>query len=223
LLLSVTAACRSSRSRPATEAATERPEAQQPATPDGAASLGGIRHPLQKGQTLYSLSRAYGVPVATLMEANAITDPSTIPAGTPILIPGARELRAIPPASGPRLAWPLDGPITSRYGPRGSRLVHEGLDIQGRRGQRITAAADGKVIFAGRAGNYGRTVVIDHGGSIYTRYAHASELLVRTGDRVKRGEAIAIVGDTGNATGIHLHFEVLRQGRRLDPESFLPG
>lgn len=181
----------------------------------------GVHHPLRRGQTLYALSRAYGVPVSTIMEANGITDPSSIPADTLILIPGATRLLEIPTLEGLWLDWPLKGAITSRFGPRG-RGHHTGIDIQGRPGQAITAAADGRVQFAGRAGRYGKTVILDHGNHYATRYAHASRLLVKEGERVRRGQEIAVVGSTGNATGIHLHFEVLWKGRRLDPIQHLP-
>lgn len=197
------------------------PGTRVPAPPPEEGRPEGIHHPLQRGQTLYSLSRAYGVPVETLMKVNGIIDPTTIPAGERIFIPGATRVLEIPPAGGTRLAWPLRGTVTSRFGPRGGS-THQGLDIRGRRGQRIVAAAAGRVLQAGRVGRYGKTVVIDHGNSLATRYAHASQLLVKAGDRVQRGQEIAVVGDTGNARGIHLHFEVLRQGRRLDPMLFLP-
>jgi lipoprotein NlpD len=123
-----------------------------------------------------------------------------------------------PPEAGVvELAWPLRGRITSRFGRRGRHSYHEGLDIDGVRGDRVRAAAPGTVIRAGVDGRYGKRVVIDHGGGVTTLYAHASRILVRVGDEVDRGDPVIEVGRTGNARGTHLHFEVRRAGRPLDP------
>lgn len=183
---------------------------------------GGVRHELRPGQTLYALSRLYGVPVAVLIEANGIADPSRIPAGAKILIPGAREVRSVSRPASPRFAWPLEGAITSKFGPRGKRgQPHEGIDIDGRTGDLVRAAADGKVVKAGYGGGYGRMVVIDHGGGVETVYAHASKLLVRKGQRVRKGDPVCGVGMSGNARGSHLHFEVRRDGRAVNPAGIL--
>ena len=177
----------------------------------------GLYHSLRRGETLYALARSYGVPLATLMRANGITDPKSIRAGTPIFVPGigAPETTRLPEA--PPLAWPLRGSITGRFGRRGRQAHHEGLDIDGVRGQEVVAAAAGTVIRAGQASRYGRMVVIDHGNGVSTLYAHASRLLVEEGDRVERGDPIAEVGRSGNARGTHLHFEVRHNGRPVDP------
>ena len=178
----------------------------------------GIHHTLERGQTLFALSRTYGVPVETLIEVNAIRNPAEIPAGTPIFVPGATRVLPVPGAGRTPLAWPLAGRITARYGPRGSRgRQHEGIDIDGERGDPIRAAAAGVVKKAGTGRGYGKMVVIDHGGGLSTLYAHVSEILVRTGQRVAAGERIAKVGRSGNARGTHLHFEVRRGERPVDP------
>ena len=143
--------------------------------------------------------------------------------------PGEREPIGPPPAGLPRadaaprrapaptLAWPIRGAITSRFGPRGRRSYHEGIDIRGARGEIVEAAAAGVVARAGTGRGYGKLVVIEHGNGLSTLYAHASRLLVRAGDRVGAGDPIAEVGRTGNARGAHLHFEVRRDGRAVDP------
>jgi murein DD-endopeptidase MepM/ murein hydrolase activator NlpD len=102
------------------------------------------------------------------------------------------------------------------YGRRG-RSFHEGLDIDGRKGQTVRAAAAGLVLKVGEEGKYGKLVVIDHGGGITTLYAHVSRILVRPGARVARHDPIAEVGRTGNASGHHLHFEIRLDGRPIDP------
>ncbi|HET8948292.1 MAG TPA: M23 family metallopeptidase, partial [Candidatus Polarisedimenticolia bacterium] len=124
-------------------------------------------------------------------------------------------------AAAPALAWPIQGLITAPFGRRGKEDHHEGIDIDGQTGDPIHAAASGTVVFAGTHGDYGRTVVIDHGDGLRTVYAHASILKVQEGDPVRIGETIAEVGHSGNARGSHLHFEVRRDGRPVNPIPFL--
>ena len=109
-----------------------------------------------------------------------------------------------------------EGYISSSFGERNGRR-HTGLDIAAPQGSEIMAAADGLATFAGENGGYGNYLVIDHGGGVETRYAHCSEILVKEGDRVGRGEVVALVGSTGNSTGPHLHFEITENGEFLDP------
>jgi murein DD-endopeptidase MepM/ murein hydrolase activator NlpD len=118
--------------------------------------------------------------------------------------------------------WPARGRFTSPFGLRrhpifGIRRMHTGVDIGAPRGAPVQAAADGRVIYTGWFGGYGKIVVIDHGGGISTLYAHLSQILTREGRTVRKGQLIARVGSTGYSTGPHLHFEVRINGRPIDP------
>ncbi len=115
---------------------------------------------------------------------------------------------------------------SSSYGWRvdpftGNNAFHEGLDFTAATGTPIYAAAGGVVSAAEHTHDYGKIVKINHGSGIETRYAHASKLLVKAGEVVKKGQLIALVGSTGRSTGAHLHFEVRRDGAALDPRKFL--
>ena len=118
--------------------------------------------------------------------------------------------------------------LTSSFGNRldpfaHTHAFHAGLDFAARTGTPIASAAGGVVAFAGFRRDFGGVVEIDHGNGLVTRYAHASELLVHSGQVVTPGERIAMVGSTGRSTGPHLHFEVLRAGGQVDPKRYLAG
>lgn len=117
--------------------------------------------------------------------------------------------------------WPLYGTITSRYGYRWGSEFHTGLDIARASGSQIVAADGGTVTLAGYNGNYGYCVIIDHGNGYTTLYGHCSKLLVKKGQKVAKGEKIALVGSTGRSTGPHLHFEVRKRGNLVNPAGYL--
>ena len=216
LLLPILAACGGKSAHP-----PSREASSQVIGPGGER---GIYHRLEAGQTLYRLALLYDVPLDRLLDLNRIGDPTDVPAGSQIFIPGARRLLLYPEPTRARLSWPLHGQITSRFGvPRGRRSHHSGLDIDGEKGEPIQAAAAGRVREAGRGGRYGKYVLIDHGDGLQTLYAHASRLLVKRGQRVEVGDEVALVGQSGNARGTHLHFEVRSNGRTVDPLPFLRG
>ena len=121
-----------------------------------------------------------------------------------------------------QFAWPARGGyVTSGYGSRWGRL-HAGIDIAGVSDRTVVAADHGKVVRAGwHSGGYGNYVVIDHQNGYRTLYAHLSSISVRAGETVERGEAIGVMGSTGHSTGVHLHFEVHRHGRTVNPLPFV--
>ena len=118
------------------------------------------------------------------------------------------------------------GWVSSSFGNRvdpftGGRAWHAGIDFSARRGTEVLAAAGGVVIYADYRADYGHTIEINHGDGYVTRYAHQHELKVAVGDVVKRGQVIGTVGSSGRASGAHLHFEVMKNGRQVDPRRYI--
>jgi murein DD-endopeptidase MepM/ murein hydrolase activator NlpD len=131
------------------------------------------------------------------------------------------------PYVGGEFTWPVPSSsyITSSYGNRLHPTLkvwkfHTGIDIGASSGKDIVAAASGKVIFSGWYGGYGNFIMVDHGGGIVTCYGHASKLVSKKGDIVKRGQVIAKIGSTGRSTGPHLHFEVRKNGDYVNPMTY---
>jgi murein DD-endopeptidase MepM/ murein hydrolase activator NlpD len=128
-------------------------------------------------------------------------------------------LRGPLPHSPLRFARPMPGPIADPFGPRGARF-HAGVDFPAPSGTSVAAAGFGRVVFAGPSGSgWGNLVVVRHRLGVRTRYAHLSRIDVRVGQRVSAGSTVGLVGATGEATGPHLHFEVLVRGANVDPMS----
>ena len=120
------------------------------------------------------------------------------------------------------LRWPATGSVTSRFGPRGSRM-HDGIDIGAKLGSPVVAAAAGTVVYSDhRLAGYGNLIIIRHRKNLFTAYAHNKRNLVQQGDKVRAGQTIARVGESGRATGPHLHFEVRRGTTPVDPLLYLP-
>jgi murein DD-endopeptidase MepM/ murein hydrolase activator NlpD len=197
-----------------------------------------VHHVVQRGQTLWRIARAYGVPLDDLARANGLADPTRLEAGRLLVVPGATRALAVapypalpeakngaaapasysPPDSGD-LLWPVEGgKVLSLYGaPRRGRS-HRGLDISGQAGQPVRAAGAGRVVFSSDTrGGYGKTVILEHDERLRSLYAHNSDLLVREGEWVEQGQAIARVGRTGNASTEHCHFELRRDDAAIDP------
>ncbi|PZU98494.1 MAG: peptidase M23 [Pseudanabaena sp.] len=131
----------------------------------------------------------------------------------------------LPPGTG-QLMYPTIGPVTSNFGWRthpilGTERFHAGIDFGADYGTLIYASESGRVIYSDWYGGYGNSVIIDHGNGITTLYAHCSELYVKDGDAVVKGQPIAAVGSTGFSTGPHLHFELRANGEPIDPAGYL--
>lgn len=122
--------------------------------------------------------------------------------------------------------WPVRGPVNSEFGRRaslwsGTEELHRGIDIGADWGTSIKAPAPGIVVFTGSNADYGNTVIIDHGQDIQSLYGHLQKALVAPGQRVERGQAIALTGSTGKSSGPHLHYEIRVKGQPVNPRRFL--
>jgi murein DD-endopeptidase MepM/ murein hydrolase activator NlpD len=196
----------------------------------------GIAHKVQKGDTVYSIAKKYDTepqPIADF-PFNAFVNDETfeLAIGQIVIVPEGvkpqekkpvvpRQQRTVPiagtaVASG-SFVWPTSGRIT-----QGFSWYHKAWDIANRDAPNILAADGGTVVTAGWSGvGYGNHIIIDHGNGYRTLYAHMSSLYVGVGAKVGRGTAIGKMGSTGRSTGIHLHFEVIRNGVHLNPGSVL--
>jgi murein DD-endopeptidase MepM/ murein hydrolase activator NlpD len=216
----------------------------------GAAGRGeGVWYAVRAGDNLWRISQQTGTPADVIRRVNGVDDVHALQIGQRLWIPKGSGRRAPPAVSaaaplradtlerregwggdcsdaarehGLRFEWPVLGTTTSSFGLRRGR-PHDGIDVGAPRGTPIHAAEAGKVVYADdRLGAYGRVVVIKHVGSWATVYAHNDANLVEEGDFVERGDPIARVGRTGNATAPHLHFEIRRSNRPRDPLACLP-
>ena len=126
------------------------------------------------------------------------------------------------PAGAPIVKGWMSSPFGERVDPiSGKKAWHEGMDFAGAKGSEVIAVANGVVVFAGYRDGYGKMVEISHGKDMRTRYGHHEEVLVHAGQSVKRGDVIARMGSSGRSTGPHVHFEVLKEGRPVNPARYV--
>jgi murein DD-endopeptidase MepM/ murein hydrolase activator NlpD len=198
------------------------------------------RHTVRSGETLSGIARRHDVGVTELAQANGIDQPYRVYAGQKLRIPGGDAPQtatvelgnsegsvrlatgAPPPLDGDDFLWPVNGKVIGAFGPIDQWRRRDGIDIAARRGAPVLAAQDGIVAYAGDGiPGYGQMILLRHDQGYITTYAHNATLLVEVGEVVQRGQVIARVGDTGEATQSMLHFE-LRKGRTpIDPRTRL--
>src|SRR5271169_2514155 len=227
-------------------------------------------HVVAPGETLHSIARLYGKPVMVIAKANNIPPSTRLKIGDRITIPGAGPAvaAAVPPAavaqrgesnvgavasadsphsarlaapvapegqesavkSGeavggpPSFRWPVRGRVIAGFGPEPNGLQNDGINLAVPEGTPVKAAEDGVVAYAGNElKGYGNLVLVRHSNGFVTAYAHASELMVKRGETVKRGQVIAKSGQTGSVTAPQLHFEIRKGATPVDPAQYLNG
>lgn len=191
----------------------------------------------REGDSLVDLAVKLEIPLILLVQANEIEQVYELPAGIFLRVP-MRDLTTKPPPGAsvgtarpagedsPLYHLPVKGEVVSPFGWRLHPIhkemkIHTGIDIRARYGQPIRASRSGKVVFSGWLRGYGKTIDIRHSDGLVTRYAHCSKLIKKPGDWVRQSEVIGNVGSTGLSTGPHMHFEVRRRGRPLNPMRYL--
>jgi len=236
-------------------------------------------HVVAPGETLHSIARLYGKPVMVLAKANNIPPDTMVKVGERIVIPGAgagprpvlasaaaaaspaaprgeatvgslpsqnfatadsphsarlaspapveqeSAVKTAEPAGGlPSFRWPVRGRVIAGFGPKPNGLQNDGINLAVPEGTPVKAAEDGVVAYAGNElKGYGNLVLVRHSNGFVTAYAHASEILVKRGDPIKRGQVIAKSGQTGNVTSPQLHFEIRKGATPVDPSQYLNG
>jgi murein DD-endopeptidase MepM/ murein hydrolase activator NlpD len=219
--------------------------ASVPSTPPhNAVAHGSVVHVVSPGETLNSIARLYGKSVMVLAKANNIPPDKMVRVGERIVIPGVEtKPRAAgkappdaPPAQTspvkpvttvgavPSFRWPVRGRVIAGFGSSANGSQNDGIDLAVPQGTPVKAADDGVVAYAGNElKGYGNLVLIRHDNGYVTAYAHASEILVKRGETVKRGQVIAKSGETGSVKTPELHFEIRKGATPVDPAQFLSG
>ena len=199
-----------------------------------------IIYTVRKGDTLGEIAECFKTRWYYIAKRNKLKDPNEIKIGQKLIIP-ARSSKAAIGASGGRTrkksaskparpptraksgiawAWPAKGKIIRKFSPKGSGK--QGISISGKMGQKIVSAASGKVVYSGEGlVGYGRLIIVQHQKDFLTAYAHNDRLLVKEGQSVKKGQAIARMGKTAAKTP-RLHFEMRYKGQPVDPLQYLP-
>jgi len=210
-----------------------------PSPPRKVVEQGGVYHVVERHQTLYRICKTYQVDLQEVASLNGITDRHKIQTGQQIFIPGAKKVLHVEiyledvveeserkeqeTPGEPRMgfSWPLEGRLTDSFEENEAKR-HEGIDISSPLGTSIKASGSGKVVYSGNAvRGYGNLIILRHSEELVTVYAHNDVNLVEEGMWVEKGQRIARVGQTGRASGPHLHFEVRKNNKPIDPRLYL--
>lgn len=213
----------------AIQTAAAAPGSQEPAAGDQASSqVRLISYTVQSGDTLWGIAGRYDIALNEIVRANGLRNAEELEVGQVLLLPGASPLaRPVQALSRSTIFfWPIFGTVTDGFGWRihpvtGVEQYHEGIDIAAPAGTDVRAATSGTVTYAGWSAGYGRLVVVKCADGLETRYGHLSGFQTSAGDPVSAGQVIGYVGQSGNATGPHCHFEMRRDGKPLDPRDYL--
>jgi len=186
----------------------------------------GIRYVVRRGDNLSRIAMRHGVSLSALLDINEV-ESSLVTPGQSLLIPGAGlSENARNRVLGQLFVRPARGRVASGYGYRndpftGLRKFHNGIDIVNQRGTPVVAAMSGTVVKAGYNGNYGRYLILRHADGFQTLYAHLDKALVTVGDRLRQGQQVGEMGNTGYSSEDHLHFSIFLDGAHVDPSDHL--
>ncbi|HNW39692.1 MAG TPA: M23 family metallopeptidase [Candidatus Omnitrophota bacterium] len=184
----------------------------------------GIRHRVEAGETLWRISKQYDVDIDDIIRLNRISEDSTIEIGQVLLIPNrSSRIQNIPvKSSGDDFIWPLKGRVISGFGSNYHNIINKGINIQAPAGSDILATRSGRVVFYSASfGNYGKTVIIDHGDGLRSVYSRISDILVQPGQNLQRGTLIGRVGTGIRDKNSYLHFEIRKGAMPQNPLFYL--
>ncbi len=188
-------------------------------------AMPGIYHRVEKGQTLWKISKIYGVDLEELARVNKIADTTAVEVGQQVFIPN----RVNPPAQTVKYSdsddfiWPLRGRLSGSFGQMINNMLNKGINIQPYASLDILASRSGRVVFIDNDFvGFGKTIIIEHADGLFTVYGRNSELFVKAGDNVQKGMVIAKAGSAGRDRNIYLHFEVRRGSTPQNPLFYLP-
>ena len=191
---------------------------------------GALYHTVRRGDTLWNISRQYGVHLQDLIKANPVLfTNATIENGQLLLIPREEHAEPLPTTEITRLVpgesftWPVRGMLLTSFGATTDKIISKGIDIKAPSGAGVRASRSGKVVYIDQyLKGFGKTVILDHGDRYQTVYSYNSDILVNVGDQVAQNAVIAKVGRTGRAKDPTLHFEIRRDGEPQNPFYYLP-
>jgi len=184
----------------------------------------GTYHKVERGQTLWRISKMYDVELDEVVSINRIPDATNIEIGQSIFIPNRQK-----PVLNPNnivsddFSWPAKGRVVSAFGQTYGNMVNKGINIQPASSSNVVAAREGKISFSAQNfGAFGKTIIIDHGDGFSTVYARNAEVFVKPGDAVQKGAVIAKVGSAGRDKNTYLHFEIRKGSIPQNPYYYLP-
>ncbi|MCQ2965227.1 MAG: M23 family metallopeptidase [Alphaproteobacteria bacterium] len=209
-------------------------------------------HIVKRGDTIYSISRVYSVDMSTLIKVNDIKEPYILSINSKLKIPAAiveqktiktnkekrvkivskqkimksrvtiAQLKNPPKRGGKNFDWPVNGEILTKFGPAGSGLHNDGINIKVKEGTSVKVAENGIIAYAGNElKGFGNLILVKHSDGWMTAYAHVQTFLAKRGDIVQKGQIIAKAGKTGNAKEAQLHFEIRKGIKAVNPLNYL--
>ena len=193
-----------------------------PKTPVG---IPGFYHRMEKGQTLWRISKIYNVDLEELAKVNRIPDATNIEIGQLIFIPGSPGVQTSTNkySSLEDFLWPVRGKVIATFGQTFNNMINKGINIQPYKTPDVFAARSGKVIFYNPDfKGFGKTIIIDHGDGFLSIYARNAQVFIKIGDTVQKGALIAKVGSAGRDKNTYLHFQIIKGHIPVNPYFYLP-
>jgi lipoprotein NlpD len=188
----------------------------------------GVYYSVKNGDTIWKISKLYDVEVEQIVKANRLPDATKINTGQKLFIPSVVKktdyaTAAITKLSPGRFIWPVIGKVISYFGDKKGLVANKGIDIKAQEGSKVVAADSGIISFIDEnMKGLGKTIIIDHENGFCTVYAHNSKILVKAGEKVRRNQQIAKVGQTGRAKAPYLHFQIRKGYEPQNPFYYLP-